>query len=181
MIRINTLEGYSDVKDSYFISKDGFVHNNGRVLKNSMGKWYYRVNLSISPKKYKTAYIHRLVALAYIPNSDVLLTDVNHIDEDKTNNSISNLEWVTKKQNANHGTRNYRISKNATGVRDKPVEYYKTNPVFRYHFKARCKKVGWSFDDFKETFAEWHHKPSGERVKKFFYKNKKTFDKSAGT
>lgn len=52
--------------------------------------------------------IHRLVAQAFIPNPNGYDT-VNHIDENKMNNSLENLEWVTAKENANHGTRNSRI------------------------------------------------------------------------
>lgn len=68
-----------------------------KILKNSLGKnGYYRVNLS-----QKIFYIHRLVAEAFIPNSDEKKT-VNHIDGVKTNNNISNLEWATYAENNKH-------------------------------------------------------------------------------
>ena len=56
----------------------------------------------------KNALIHRLVAEAFIPNP-YNLPEVNHIDEDRTNNRVDNLEWVTRSQNLNHG--NYQIRK----------------------------------------------------------------------
>lgn len=64
--------------------------------------------------KKKNHLVHRLVAKAFIPNHQNL-TDVNHIDECKTNNSASNLEWTTKKDNLNHGTVKQRISKSNKG------------------------------------------------------------------
>ena len=57
----------------------------------------------------KQKYVHRLVADAFIQNPNNLET-VNHKDEVKTNNAASNLEWMTKRDNNNYGTRNKRIT-----------------------------------------------------------------------
>jgi len=61
---------------------------------------YKYVNLSKCGKNY-THRIHRLVATAFIPNTENK-TDVNHIDTDKSNNLPHNLEWSTKKENTQH-------------------------------------------------------------------------------
>lgn len=90
------------------------VSNYGRVRSLKLGKvkllksisvgGYLYVALSENGKK-KRCYIHRLVAYAFIENDDIEnKTQVNHIDEDKTNNCVENLEWVTPKENVNHGT-----------------------------------------------------------------------------
>lgn len=61
--------------------------------------------------KGKRVELHRLLAEAFIPNDDPEhKTQVNHKDEDKLNNSLSNLEWVTPSENINWGTRNQRFS-----------------------------------------------------------------------
>lgn len=53
--------------------------------------------------------IHRVVAEVFVANPHGY-TEVNHIDEDKTNNNAANLEWCDRLKNCNHGTRNERIS-----------------------------------------------------------------------
>ena len=49
--------------------------------------------------------VHRLVALYFLENNDVTKTYVNHIDGNKTNNNISNLEWVTPSENNFHAVK----------------------------------------------------------------------------
>ena len=91
--------------DNYYITKEGFVYNQkyNRYLKPSKGpNGYMRVCLS-KQGKHSQAYIHRLVAEAFIPNPENK-PEVNHIDEDKNNNHMNNLEWVTTKENINAGT-----------------------------------------------------------------------------
>ena len=66
--------------------------------------------------KCKSITVHRLVAEAFIPNQNNLET-VNHKDEDKTNNIVSNLEWMSLKDNINYGTHNKRASE--TQINDK--------------------------------------------------------------
>jgi hypothetical protein len=67
---------------------------------------YKAVSLSKSGKT-KIFKIHKLVAIAFVPNPDCKKT-VNHINEDKLDNRASNLEWLTLVENLQHGTRTER-------------------------------------------------------------------------
>lgn len=69
---------------------------------------YVTVNLC-KHNRYTSYDIHRLVAIAFMENPEGL-PEVNHIDENKQNNCIENLEWVTKQQNESHGTKRMRSS-----------------------------------------------------------------------
>jgi hypothetical protein len=74
----------------------------GKVLKaHNNGHSYYNVCWSSNEKKEKHAYIHRLVAQAFIPNPDNK-EQINHKDFDKSNNKAENLEWATRAENIKH-------------------------------------------------------------------------------
>ena len=73
------------------------------------GQGYLQVTLCKN-KETKKCYVHRLVAETFITNPENL-PEVNHIDENKENNRVDNLEWKSPKDNCNHGTRNERIAK----------------------------------------------------------------------
>lgn len=82
-----------DGNDSvYEVSTDGRVRNSktGRILRGRLNRndGYYRVNL-----RGKDEYIHRLVLKTFVPN-DNCRKYIRHIDRNKQNNSLSNLEWI---------------------------------------------------------------------------------------
>lgn len=73
---------------------------------------------------HKAYLMHRLVATLFIPNGDNK-PEVNHMDEDKSNNAVTNLNWVTTKENSNWGTRKERLSKHfKNGPTSKKVGRY---------------------------------------------------------
>lgn len=94
------IQGYEGL---YRISNYGDVYSliRNKVLNQMTTTYgYLQVNLH-KDKKQKTIKVHRLVASAYIDNKDNK-PEVNHIDTDRTNNTVSNLEWCTRQENTAH-------------------------------------------------------------------------------
>ena len=82
----------------YSVSDTGLVKNNetGKVLKPQTEKNGYLRVLLCPRKKHRS--VHRMVALTFIPNTENKPC-INHIDGNKQNNNVSNLEWCTYKEN----------------------------------------------------------------------------------
>lgn len=77
----------------------------GKILKPNVIKGYEQVTLTLN-KNRKGYMVHRLVAGAFIDNNKNL-PQVNHIDGNKMNNRVDNLEWCTAKENMIHSVENY--------------------------------------------------------------------------
>ena len=83
-----------------------------KIRKIQYKKNGYAVIMISIAQKFKLAHIHRLVAMAFIPNPDNK-PQVNHKDMDKTNNHLENLEWCTHQENMAHAIKNKKWSNNA--------------------------------------------------------------------
>lgn len=99
-------------EDRYMVSTKGEVfriYKYGLKLMAGGTRNRYKSIVLTNGSEYVTEYVHRLVAKAFIPNPDNL-PQVNHKDEDRTNNSVENLEWCTPVYNMNYGTAKQRMS-----------------------------------------------------------------------
>lgn len=116
------IEGYEGI---YQVSSFGNIRSldridsvnrriKGKIMKqNTMYTGYKTVRLTKNSIT-KGYFVHRLVAIAFIPNP-YNLPEVGHKDESRNNNEVDNLEWVTKSKNANMPLRRKRISQKAKG------------------------------------------------------------------
>lgn len=130
--------------ENYFIDEQGNVYHkqcykNGKIKinllkqKDNMNGYKY-VSLFKNNKEYKR-YVHRLVAQTFINNPNSL-PEVNHIDGNKQNNNIDNLEWCSRKYNHQHAI--------DTGL-------FKTKPILKYDKEGNLIK---RYSNFKELKLE---------------------------
>jgi hypothetical protein len=133
-----TIEEWRDVpgyEGRYLVSNQGAVksivkYNEGHILKpghQSCG--YLQVILTDDNKKKKSKYVHCVVWEAFrgkIPES----FEINHLNEDKTDNRLCNLELVDRKTNCNWGTRNQRIS---SGNSKWIIKLSKNNEILHFY------------------------------------------------
>lgn len=156
-------EGY------YQVSNLGRVKSLSRIVANPLGAYISKerilklthrkdgyINTSLLKDKVaKKMFVHRLVAMAFIPNPNNY-PDINHKDENPSNNCVENLEWCTEKYNLNYGTaierrkasfvRNESFKKaNATKVRngsrcaETPIEGVSKDGNSTVYFRSICE------------------------------------------
>lgn len=128
-----------DYEGLYEVSNLGRVRNASQKIRKAQlnNRGYYCLKLCKNGK-YEQYFVHQLVAKTFIPNDDDSL-EVNHKDENKSNNCADNLEWITRKENMNYGTIQDRIhkrerlnlqreiAKRNNELRSKLTQTYRTN------------------------------------------------------
>lgn len=140
-------------ENKYSVSSFGRVINIQRnkeiFASSSKTNPYKRFHLALgTTDKVWTIPVHRLVAMAFLPNPDNL-PEVHHKDHDKENNKLSNLEWVTKSKNVreaikagkHHGGFKFGANHHSSKFTDKQILWVK-----------KLKETGFSYSDLVEIF-----------------------------
>lgn len=146
-------------------SNGHIVLHKGKMLKPfpDKGREYLNVNLNKNGKNTKFR-INRLVALAFISNEEHK-SQVNHKDENKQNNRVDNLEWVTPKENSNWGTRSLRSGLS----RRKAIWGYNiiNGSIIEFNSLAEAEKVGFGHSTISACL---HHRKHQAYGYKWFFK-----------
>lgn len=111
----------------YAATEDGQIwsYKSNKFLKQSPDTKGYSIVTLYKDGTKKSHSVHRLIAETFLPNPNSL-PEVNHLDENKTNNSVNNLQWTTRIENNNYGTRAQRASEH----QGKPVLCIELNENF---------------------------------------------------
>lgn len=132
-----------------------FLHKK-KEIKPSIDKYgYYRICLSYNNKR-KNYSVHRLVAMAFIPNPENKPT-VNHKNGIKTDNHVYNLEWATQKEQKEHSIKNHLCDKNVECLRkanEKKKKPIILNGVEYESIRAARRATGLAEDTIKKYGKE---------------------------
>jgi hypothetical protein len=132
----------------YFVSESGGIFRDGKELKFYILKKKGKPTYKTVKINKTTMYVHRIVAMTYLPNPNNL-PQVNHIDGDKLNNHYTNLEWVTNQENRNHAVKNGLMKVGTdyehTKLSEDDVKYIRENYIPKhteFGGRALSKKFG---------------------------------------
>ncbi len=144
------------VKSLYRIVEGGRSKNQvvpERILSTPVNSRGYPIVMLRNRGKKKSINVHRLVAMTFIPNPN-RLPQVNHRDEDKCNNHVSNLEWCNSQYNNTYGTAQNRSSRtkkipvlkcdddgNVLAEYESALDAEKETGISRAHISQSCRKV----------------------------------------
>lgn len=156
-------EEWKQIKEApdYFISNYGRIMSKkinyyNRIMKSKKSRktGYLQIGLMVDGKR-KFFLVHRLVLSNFKPIDNMGTMEVNHKDENKQNNYIENLEWVTSKENCNYGTRNQRLSE-------------------QHSVKVQCVETGKIYDNFHIAAQETGTDASSINMCCTGYRNRQT-------
>ena len=160
MIQVKDIKGFEGL---YMISSDGEIissYKNGKVLKHKIDKQGYHEISLYKDNKNHYFKVHRLVAQAFIPNTENK-PQINHIDGNKSNNSVSNLEWATGFENQQHsiktglrvmpkGEKHCNYGKRGSLVHNSKLVLNKENGVFYESVKEAAESINMKYATLKK-------------------------------
>ena len=131
----------------YFITEDGKVYSNhvGNTLRELKPQLTHKGYHKVMFRDKKTYFIHRLVCLTYLPNPDNL-PQVNHIDKNKINNHVSNLEWCDNTYNLRYSkARDWKVMTPNGDIIEvhNLTQWCKENGVFQGNMSSRGSSKGY--------------------------------------
>lgn len=96
-----------EVKDRYYINKKGelFTDNGNKKMKDCLKNGYVKNTLVLKDGSQKSFFRHRLVMICFNKVDNYKNLQVNHIDGNKQNNTLNNLEWCTNQENRIHAVK----------------------------------------------------------------------------
>lgn len=126
------------------------------LIGRKRGKGYISVTLTKKGCPNKDYYVHRLVAAAFIPNP-LNLPQINHINFNKADNSVSNLEWCDNKYNAEHrATKGFSIPKKQKRYQKRLRTTRQLKPIFQYSLDGQFIKKWSSLSQIQKELGIWH-------------------------
>lgn len=145
--KISNLGNIKSLPNKWYFSNGGYRESKGKILKKRIGNTgYYYVCIRDKNKCIKKVNIHRIVAEAFIKNSNNK-PFVNHIDGNKLNNNVNNLEWVTMQENFDHAVKN-----NLTAKGEKCALHKLTEKQVIEIRKLYKEKSGWTYKKLSAAF-----------------------------
>lgn len=154
------------IVDEYKVDREGTVYSKqtGLPLAPATNKYGYKVVGLWENGKQSTYTVHRLVALAFIPNPDNKPC-VNHIDGDKGNNLVSNLEWCTYSENTLHALENkLKIPEQGEDVHNASITNDQAHEICKlliegFRYKDISEKIGTTKEvvSFISLGRTWRH------------------------
>lgn len=129
-------EIWKDYNDKYKVSNTGRVIN--KITNCELKPWIINSGYKQVSITEGNILVHRLVAKLFIPNNNTKLNVVNHIDNNKLNNNVDNLEWVDYKGNTAHAISQGRL--NTHSAREQ-LKYVSSKAVYQKNMEGNVIKV----------------------------------------